>query len=53
MGGDRFFWLLFGGIWLFVGAAFLAATAGINLFANPAALNRIRRCGIRPRRSCR
>jgi hypothetical protein len=40
MGGDRFFWLLFGGIWLFVGAAFLAATAGINLFANPAALNR-------------
>ena len=39
MGGDRFFWLLFGGIWLFVGAAFLAATAGINLFANPAALN--------------
>jgi hypothetical protein len=39
MGGDRWFWLLFGGIWLFVGAAFLAATAGINLFADPAALN--------------
>ena len=39
MGKDRFFWLLFGGIWLFVGAAFLAATAGINLFADPAALN--------------
>ena len=39
MRGDRLFWLLFGGIWLFVGAAFLAATAGINLFADPAALN--------------
>ena len=39
MGGDRWFWLLFGGIWLLVGAAFLAATAGINLFADPAALN--------------
>jgi Co/Zn/Cd efflux system component len=39
MGGDRWFWLLFGGIWLFVGAAFIAATAGINLFADPAALN--------------
>lgn len=39
MGGDRWFWLLFGGIWLFVGVAFLSATAGINLFADPAALN--------------
>jgi Co/Zn/Cd efflux system component len=39
MGSDRSFWLLFGGIWLFVGVAFLAATAGINLFADPAALN--------------
>jgi hypothetical protein len=39
MGGDRFFWLLFGSIWLVVGVAFLAATAGINLFADPAALN--------------
>lgn len=39
MGGDRSFWLLFGAIWLFVGIAFLAATAGINLFADPAALN--------------
>jgi hypothetical protein len=39
MGGDRFFWLLFGGIWLFVGVAFLAATAGVNLFADPAAIN--------------
>jgi Protein of unknown function (DUF3592) len=39
MSGDRFFWLLFGGIWLLVGVAFLAATAGINLFADPAALN--------------
>jgi hypothetical protein len=39
MGSDRLFWLMFGGIWLFVGAAFLFATAGINLFADPAALN--------------
>jgi hypothetical protein len=39
MGGDRRFWLLFGGIWLLVGVAFLAVTAGINLFADPAALN--------------
>jgi hypothetical protein len=39
MGGDRRFWLLFGGIWLVVGVAFLAVTAGINLFADPAALN--------------
>jgi hypothetical protein len=30
---------LFGGIWLVVGVAFLAATAGVNLFADPAALN--------------
>ena len=35
MGGDRRFWLLFGGIWLVVGVAFLAATFGINLFADP------------------
>ena len=35
MGGDRRFWLLFGGIWLLVGVAFLAATAGVNLFADP------------------
>ena len=40
MGGDRSFWLLFGAIWLFVGVAFLAATAGVNLFADPAALNK-------------
>jgi len=39
MGGDSRFWYLFGGIWLVVGAAFLAATASINLFADPAALN--------------
>ncbi len=39
MGGDRFFWLFFGGIWLFVGVAFLAATAGVNLFADPNTLN--------------
>lgn len=35
MRGDRFFWLLFGGIWLVTGVAFLAASAGINLFADP------------------
>jgi uncharacterized protein DUF3592 len=40
MGGDRFFWLLFGSIWLVVGVAFLATTAGINLFADPAAINK-------------
>jgi Protein of unknown function (DUF3592) len=39
MGGDWFFWLLFGGIWLFVGVAFLAATAAVNLFADPNTLN--------------
>ncbi len=39
MGGDKVFWLLFGGLWLFVGVAFLAATAGVNLFADHAALN--------------
>ncbi len=39
MGGDRLFWHLFGGIWLLVGVAFLAATAGISLFADPIALN--------------
>lgn len=39
MGGNQSFWLFFGGLWLFVGVAFLAATAGINLFADPAALN--------------
>jgi hypothetical protein len=39
MGGDRWFWLLFGGIWLFVGVAFLATTAGVNLFVDPAVRN--------------
>lgn len=29
------FWYLFGGIWLFVGIAFFAASLGVNLFANP------------------
>jgi hypothetical protein len=29
------FWYLFGGIWLFVGIAFIAAVFGVNLFANP------------------
>jgi len=35
MAGDSRFWILFGGIWLVVGVAFLAATAGVNLFADP------------------
>lgn len=39
MGGDRSFWFLFGGIWAFVGVAFLAATMGVNLFADPDALD--------------
>lgn len=39
MGGDRSFWLLFGGLWAFVGAAFLAAIVGVNLFADSEALN--------------
>jgi hypothetical protein len=39
MGGDRRFWLLFGGLWLFFGVAFLAASAGVNLFADEKALD--------------
>lgn len=39
MGGDRFFWLLFGSLWLFVGIAFLAVTTGVKLFADPNSLN--------------
>lgn len=39
MGGDSRFWYLFGGIWLVVGVGFLAASLGVNLFADPAALN--------------
>ncbi|HET7681470.1 MAG TPA: DUF3592 domain-containing protein [Xanthobacteraceae bacterium] len=35
MGGDRSFWLLFGGIFLAVGLAFLFGAAGVNLFADP------------------
>jgi hypothetical protein len=35
MGGDNWFWNLFGGIWLVVGIAFIAASFGVNLFANP------------------
>lgn len=35
MGGDNWFWNLFGGIWLVVGIAFFAASFGLNLFANP------------------
>jgi uncharacterized SAM-binding protein YcdF (DUF218 family) len=38
MGGDNRFWTFFGGIWLFVGVAFLAASFGVNLFADPDAL---------------
>ncbi len=39
MGGDSRFWYLFGGIWLVVGVGFLAASLGVNLFADPEALN--------------
>jgi hypothetical protein len=35
MGGDRPFWLFFGGIWLAVGVAFLFGVVGVNLFADP------------------
>jgi len=39
MGSDRRFWLLFGGIFLVVGICFIAASLGINLFADPNGLN--------------
>lgn len=39
MNGDNRFWILFGGIWLVVGVCFVAASLGVNLFADPAALN--------------
>ena len=39
MAGDNQFWVLFGGIWLVVGICFIAASLGVNLFADPAALN--------------
>ena len=39
MGGDRVFWLFFGGIFLAVGLAFLFAAAGVNLFADPQQLD--------------
>ena len=39
MGGDKRFWFLFGGIWLLVGVGFIAASLGVNLFADPAMLN--------------
>src|SRR5688572_20956884 len=39
MGGDRVFWLFFGGIFLAVGVAFLFAAAGVNLFADPQQLD--------------
>lgn len=39
MGGDGRFWVFFGGIWLIVGVCFVAASLGINLFADPDAIN--------------
>jgi hypothetical protein len=39
MGGDRSFWMLFGGIFLAVGVAFLFAATGVNLFADPKQLD--------------
>lgn len=39
MGGNSHFWYLFGGIWLVVGVCFVAASLGVNLFADPATLN--------------
>lgn len=36
MGGNTGFWYFFGGIWLVVGLLFLAASLGVNLFADPA-----------------
>ncbi len=35
MGRDSRFWYLFGGIWLVVGVGFVAASLGVNLFADP------------------
>lgn len=35
MGGNLHFWYLFGGIWLLVGVGFIAASLGVNLFADP------------------
>jgi hypothetical protein len=39
MGADSRFWLFFGGIWLVVGLCFVAASLGVNLFADPEQLN--------------
>jgi hypothetical protein len=39
MGGDHRFWYLFGGIWLTVGIGFVGVSAGVNLFADPAAVD--------------
>lgn len=39
MSANSRFWFLFGGIWLAVGVAFLAASLGVNLFADPETLN--------------
>jgi hypothetical protein len=35
MGGDRGFWLFFGGIFFAVGVGFLLGAAGVNVFADP------------------
>lgn len=40
MRGDDRFWFLFGGIFLLVGVCFVAASLGINLFADPETLNK-------------
>jgi hypothetical protein len=39
MGGDSRLWYLFGGIWLVVGVCFVAASLGVNLFADPEQLD--------------
>jgi hypothetical protein len=35
MGRDNGFWIMFGGIWVLVGVAFFAGSAGYNWFADP------------------
>jgi hypothetical protein len=49
MSGDLRFWYLFGGIWLVVGVCFVAASLGVNLFADPAQLNDGTPSGCLPR----
>lgn len=38
MGGDHRFWLFFGSIWVLVGVAFFAGSAGYNFLADPETL---------------